>query len=230
MSGKQAKKQRQQAAYQEGYAAGYKEGWEAAISHWWAGMQRMNDELFSLGAATHYTFGIVIAGFGNTPRTMLKTLSGKIAEAIDRIQSEWQRMEQVTQRIIDRQALQLLVAEADELKGALKAMYSGEDRTGERLRVIAANFNPTMRQNILLRPQLQPGVKRRELIDRLCARAKPYREAHKTWDEIYDQLVADTENDPAAQDELNFLADWSVDSLKKAYGIRYPATLTVSGK
>lgn len=94
----------------------------------------------------------------------------------------------------------------------------GDD--GQTLRRAVADYKPPTESFIQYTANIKlPGSPREEIIDRLCMRAKPYREQKPklSFPKIHTQLIKDTENDPAAKEEFDYLADWDVDSFERAY-------------
>lgn len=198
------------------YQRGYDDGFNAAIKTYWASVQMVNDRFNTLHGAIYFAYGIAAAGYGKNPHGMLRKTAGKIADAKKQLEFEISRVEKATNNHVE-----LITPEADEATEALKLMYNGTDPNGNVLRSIAAKANPMANEIInIIRPQLAPGKKPVEEVNRLCLRISTYKEPGVSLEKAYqmmtDDLRASHETDEDTADWL-YVQNWSLDSVTRAY-------------
>lgn len=111
----------------------------------------------------------------------------------------------------------------NQMREAINRLYQGKDN-GDMLReAMQPLINPGIADKLgaWMATYKKPGVKPQEVIERLCIRAKPHKEAGLTWEQIYDVLEQETRNEPDAWQEYEKLLKWNVENLRKRYNDRY---------
>jgi hypothetical protein len=67
-------------------------------------------------------------------------------------------------------------------------------------------------------------------IDRLCIRAKPYRQNGMEWKDIFHEIYCELEKksprNRLEDEEYQHMQSWTEEALKKAYNNRYPPNKT----
>lgn len=100
-------------------------------------------------------------------------------------------------------------------------LLNGND-SGQTLRRAAAEYRPVSEALFAwLEHRKAPGAKSKPVIDRLCERAKPYRDSGMPWPAIFDQLISDTADSPDLVEESLKLRDWEPQLLNRAFIHRY---------
>jgi hypothetical protein len=216
--------------YRAGYHAGYQIGYEAGVTHsgntFGKYLLPLRDAVEDLNAAGAYIAGVVNAGHGELPRAILVNAGEELGTAMAALTLRSSDAVGVGFHL-DPQISDLSVAQ--KIFEAVNNFLQNKLDTGENLRQLFAGLSPILKKDRELWHELRPGAPKQDIIDRLCYRARPYRESDEivmSWGEIYDRLMTDLDHiakrTTEENEEFDKLEKWGAENLRKAYNDRYP--------
>jgi hypothetical protein len=214
-----------------GKSSEYSRGWNAAVTAIEDNLDPIFKEINGVNFIAGIIHGEALGGIGNLAIEQMKELSSVLIAWLNRVDISITR----AGRVFDLNG----VFQTDDIRAlfkAAKAYADGSDPKGQHLRRIVENKNDLLYDLMQLRFHFQQGIEPEQVIDRLCTRAKIYRDERFTWEETYDQIEKDLVNpqNRLEQEEYDKLFNngevgkiWGVENLKKAYRGRYPAELDI---